>query len=95
MIVNLRVTAIGKVDRPRLRALVRGDGDPGQALKGRRRVDFGGVVDCPLYERARLDAGDRIAGPAIIEQMDTTIVLPPAAVAAVDVSGCLIITLAS
>lgn len=95
MIVNLRVTALGKVDRPRLQKLPRGDGDPGQALKGRRRVDFAGPVDCPIYERARLEAGDRIAGPAIVEQMDTTTVLPPGCVADVDAGGCLIVALGS
>lgn len=95
MIVNLRVTAIGKVDRPRLRPLDKGDGDAAQALKGRRRVDFGGAVDCPIYERSKLEAGDRIAGPAIVEQMDTTIVLPPACTADVDASGCLIIGLST
>jgi len=67
MIVNLRVTALGKVDRPRLRTFVRGDGDPAQARMGRRLVDLGGDVDCPIYEREWLDAGDIVAGPAIID----------------------------
>ncbi len=91
MIVNLRVTALGKVDRPVLRQVASGDRDPAQALKGRRRVVFADEIDCPLYERDRLDAGDLVHGPAIIEQMDTTTILPPGATAEVDPSGCLII----
>ena len=93
MIVNLRVTAIGKVDRPVLRRLAAGDGDPVQALKGRRVVDFGTPVDCPIYERGMLHADDVIAGPAIVEQMDTTVVLPPGTSTRVDAGGCLVVSL--
>jgi N-methylhydantoinase A len=36
-----------------------------------------GFVPCPVYDRERLRSGNRIAGPAIVEQMDaTTLVLP-------------------
>ena len=39
--------------------------------------EAGGFVDCPVYDRALLRAGNRFAGPAIVEQMDaTTVVLP-------------------
>jgi len=41
-------------------------------------------VSCPLYARDRLDAGNRIEGPAIVEQMDATTFLPPGTVATVD-----------
>ncbi len=93
MVLNLRVTAIGRVDRPRLKSLGVGDGNPDQALKGARPVVFGQTVDCPIYERSRLDAGDRISGPAIIEQMDSTTVLPAGAVLSADPGGSLIIEL--
>ena len=93
MVLNLRVTAIGRVDRPRLKSLAAGDGNPGQALKGTRPVMFGQAVECPIYERARLDAGDRISGPAIIEQMDSTTVLPAGTRLVVDPGGSLIIEL--
>lgn len=95
MVVNLRVTALGRVDRPALKRLASGDGKPDQARKGARRVYFSTALDCPIYERERLDAGDHIAGPAIIEQMDTTTVLPPGAAAEVDAGGCLIIRIAA
>ena len=51
-----------------------------RAIVGQREVwlpEAGGFVACPVYDRDRLDAGNRIAGPAIVEQMDaTTVVLP-------------------
>lgn len=93
MIVNLRVTALGRVDRPRLTALLRGDGDCRRALKDCRRVWFDAAVECPIYDRAGLLAGDVIEGPAIIEQMDTTTVLPPYSRTTADPSGSLIVAL--
>jgi N-methylhydantoinase A len=45
----------------------------------RRRVWFRGpgFVDTPIHERAALGPGDRIDGPAVVEQMDSTTVVPP------------------
>jgi N-methylhydantoinase A len=41
-------------------------------------------IDTPIYSRADLGCGDEIAGPAIIEQLDSTTVVPPACRATVD-----------
>jgi N-methylhydantoinase A len=41
-------------------------------------------VQCPVYAREDFHAGDHVVGPAIIEQMDTTTLLPPGAPAVVD-----------
>ncbi|MFN2644936.1 MAG: hydantoinase/oxoprolinase family protein, partial [Burkholderiales bacterium] len=93
-LVNLRVAAVGRTDRPKPRALERGGGAQA-ALKARRKVHFqsiGRFVDCPIYERDRLRAGNRIAGPAVIEQADSTIVVPPSFSATVDVHGRIAIT---
>jgi N-methylhydantoinase A/oxoprolinase/acetone carboxylase beta subunit len=48
-------------------------------VAGARRAfpSLGGFVDCPIYERERLPVDAAIAGPAIIEQMDTTTVVLP------------------
>jgi N-methylhydantoinase A len=46
--------------------------------------EAGGFVACPVYDRDRLRAGNRIAGPAIIEQMDATTVVLPAMTARVE-----------
>jgi N-methylhydantoinase A/oxoprolinase/acetone carboxylase beta subunit len=53
-----------------------------------------GEVPTPVHDRDALEAGARIAGPAILQERDTTIVVPPGAVAEVDRSGNLVIDLA-
>ena len=75
-LVNLRLTAIGKLEGLDLRH-VGSDGVEG--LKGSRPVWFRrtGRVDCAIYNRDGIAAGDRIAAPAVIEALDATIVVPP------------------
>ena len=46
--------------------------------------EAGGFVSCPIYDRERLDCGNRIEGPAIVEQMDATTVILPGTVATVE-----------
>ena len=46
--------------------------------------EAGFVVACPVYDRERLRAGNRFAGPAIVEQMDATTVVLPAMAARVE-----------
>jgi N-methylhydantoinase A len=41
-------------------------------------------IDCPVFERDGLRAGDSLTGPAIVEQMDCTTVVPPGFAASVD-----------
>jgi len=43
-----------------------------------------GFVDCPVFDRGDLGPGVRLAGPAIVEQMDSTTVVHPAQVLVVD-----------
>jgi len=47
----------------------------------------------PVYDRHALGAGQRLAGPAIIEERETTIVIPPGWNAGVDQYGCVVATL--
>jgi N-methylhydantoinase A len=60
-------------------------------MRESRTVDFDldGRHDTPIYERARLGSGTQITGPAVIEEPDTTIVLPPGSWAMVDPYGLL------
>ncbi len=91
-VVNLRVTARGLADRPPLPRRPPGPADPAGALVGRRPVDFpelGGWRECPVYDRARLQPGHRLRGPAVVEQFDSTTVVDPDQVAEVDEWGCL------
>ncbi len=77
--VTLCVTALGTSRHLEHRTLERGDGSARQARKGMRKVFFrdAGLVDCPLFERSKLLAGDRIAGPAVIEADDSTAIVLP------------------
>ena len=79
-LVTFRVEATGLVRRAQVRAEAEAGPDASGAVAGTREVwlpEAGGFVACPVYDRERLRAGNRFAGPAIVEQMDaTTLVLP-------------------
>ena len=96
-IVTYRVTAhtpIAKAGAPGAKA---GPAMTGPALAGERRVHFrerNGFVDCPIYDRARLAPEQEVAGPAILEQMDTTTVVLPGQRARVQRDGSLLLTFA-
>ncbi len=58
-----------------------------------RRVCFAGVMlDCPVYQRELLDVGHFFTGPAIVDQLDATTVIPPGQTVRVDEFRNLIIT---
>ena len=86
-VVNCRLMAIGRtpsIDVP-TRAL--GDADASMCLKGTRRAYFGtdsGFIDARVYDGERLVPGHHIAGPAIIERLNTTVILVPGDKALVD-----------
>jgi N-methylhydantoinase A len=96
-IVNFAVSGFGRIERPRLRAQV-GSGSAEDARTGTRPVWLprsspgdGGFADTPIYARARLGAGARIDGPAIIEEFGSTTVVFAGQTAEVDAHGVLII----
>ncbi|RPH79374.1 MAG: hydantoinase/oxoprolinase family protein [Candidatus Rokuibacteriota bacterium] len=94
-VVNARLVARGVPDRPALPSLDPGEGDARAALVGHRPVDFGegaGPLDCPIYDRARLGPGHRLAGPGVIEQFDSTTLVYPGQALEVDARGLLVIT---
>jgi len=93
--VNLRLSAIGKIKKPRLRELAANDIDPGAAKKASRPVYFtesNGYVDCPIYDRYCLGAGCVLEGPAVVEEVDATAVIHPGYQALVDKFGNLVLT---
>ena len=92
-IVNYRLTARVVLPKPVVPEMSPDGESPHLALKGRRRAYFDGWFDCPIYDRERLLCGNRIHGPAIIEQMDSTIVVQPEREAIVDRFGNVIIEL--
>ncbi len=57
----------------------------GTARKGSRQAWFGdGFRDTPVFDRAALRPGDALAGPALVEERESTLVLPPGAAACCD-----------
>ena len=86
-LVTFRVEATGPVPKASFPAHAEVGPDAGAAIMTRRGVwlpEAGGFVDCPVYDRERLAAGHRIAGPAIVEQMDATTVILPGMTARVE-----------
>jgi N-methylhydantoinase A len=90
--VNLRVSGVGPIERPRLRRLGEGDGDPSRSLTGEREVVFdAGPVTTSVHARERLRAGDLLVGPAIIEEFGSTVPIHPGFRARVDHHANLIV----
>ena len=67
---------------------------PSGSVKGIRMVYFnsGEATETTLYEREQLPIGVKIEGPAIVEQFDSTIVIPPSWVGNIDGYGNLILS---
>ena len=84
--VNARVFAVGKFGRPQLPEIgVRRLSDGPLETKAQRRVFFGGAfVDTNIYDVTVLRADDEIAGPCVIEDPRSTIVVMPGQTATVD-----------
>ncbi len=92
--VNLRVTGIGPIQRPKLAELAPGDGGQERALTGHRPVVFArsaAAVRTPVYWRPRLAAGDTLTGPAVIEEYGATVPVHPGFGVRVDNFGNLLI----
>ena len=91
-LVNLSVKALGELERPVLPTLPR---SPLPEPVDRRSTVYavGERHDTPVYSRESLVAGMTVVGPAIIEQMDTTVVVYPGDECTVDDWGNVIIQL--
>jgi N-methylhydantoinase A len=77
-LVSIRLTAIGAIPPLAVRETPAPAGtDP---LTGRRAIWFRGhgAVTAAVYARARMPAGLEIAGPAVVESLESTILVPPA-----------------
>ncbi|MBV9585576.1 MAG: hydantoinase/oxoprolinase family protein, partial [Alphaproteobacteria bacterium] len=94
MLANLRATVIGR--RAPVDLTIFAPADNGSGIlqpSGARQVRFNaGWFDTPIFDRASLGKGARLAGPAIVEQSDTTVVIDPGATVIVDGLGNLVIS---
>jgi N-methylhydantoinase A len=91
-LVNLRVIARGIVMKPDMKEISRG-GNLKNALKKPRKVWFrdAGFVDTDIYQRELMPIGATFNGPAIVEQPDTTTVIPPRTQCKLDQFGNIIV----
>lgn len=93
-VLNLRVSTLGKRPKFDLKLLAPVDGcELAAASNGVRNVWFDGAWhETAIYQRLPIAIGEVIAGPAILEQPDTTILIEPDLQAIVDKFGNLVIT---
>jgi N-methylhydantoinase A len=75
-IINVRVQAVGATDKPAYREETWAGADTAHALKGKRSVyvpETRKFTDVPVYDGHRLRFGNRVDGPALIEQETTAV----------------------
>jgi N-methylhydantoinase A len=77
-VVTFRVVAVGNLPELELPAMPAAGGDASHSIKGTRQVYFeGGYQETRIYDGYRLQSGNRLQGPAVVEQREsTTVVLP-------------------
>jgi N-methylhydantoinase A len=86
---ELRVHITGRTAKPRVATLTGAQAGPAAGTRTVRL--FGAEIIAQVYERAALGVGQRIAGPAIVNQMDTTTWIPQGWSAQVEPSGALVV----
>ncbi|HMF24384.1 MAG TPA: hydantoinase/oxoprolinase family protein, partial [Pseudolabrys sp.] len=91
-IVNVRVAAIGMIPPLMIRDIAVDVGT--EAIKSRRQLWFRetGEVDAPIYDRSRMPLGLKVAGPTVIESLESTILVPPRWQANVTDDGFVVMT---
>lgn len=96
-IASLRTTVTGIVEKPGIEQIERGVAlPPDDARTGSRKAYFQaarGFVDTPTFARTKLLAGNRIEGPALIEEHASTTVVLPGDSVEVDAIGNLVIAI--
>ena len=85
-IVNIRVTAFGSIQKPVLERYPEGKKAKTKEKEERQVywIEKRDYLETPIFDRFNLPVSARIDGPAIIEQPDSTILLPPGATAEID-----------
>jgi len=95
-IVSLRVSAIGRLNKPEFPQIPRGDATPpASARRGERAVIFenSGTVQAAVFDRTKLMAGNVIVGPAIVEEVASTTLVEPGDTVTVNEYGHLVMEL--
>ena len=82
---TLRALVQGRDSVAKAEELEAGNGDPAAAVYEQSKIFVDGRDhSAQIYDRARFRAGDRIAGPAIVTEMDSTTLILPGHVGEVD-----------
>ena len=91
-LVNLRAVVQGEATRVQAPTLERGGSDPAAAAIGKQEM-FVADSDrqATIYDRAKLQSGNVIDGPAIVTEMDSTSVILPGHAGSVDDFGNILI----
>ena len=90
--VTLRAAVQGKGTSVRRPVIAAGGKSPKDAIAGEQRAYMDGKsVKAKVYERAQLKAGNKIEGPAIVLEMDSTTVILPRHSGTVDRFGSILI----
>jgi len=79
-LINLRLLSVGRTVKPRFKQEKYDKKDPEKALKMKRKVYLPLLeqyVDIPVYDGHKLRYGNKVAGPALIEQVNTTTFVTP------------------
>ncbi len=77
-LINVRVRAVGVTEKPSFTEETQVDADADATMKGERRMyvpEERASRDVPVYDGHETRHGHRIAGPALIEQVNTTLLL--------------------
>ena len=91
---TLRALVQGRESAAEAQALASGNGDPSAAKYAQSKVYYDGQHhDAIIFDRALLKAGDRVSGPAIVTEMDSTTLVLPGCTGEVDPVGNLLIRL--
>jgi len=91
-IVNLRAVAIAQGAKMPAIVIPKGDGNPDQAkLRDHTMWVEGQSLPAVIYDRSKLESGDKISGPCVIVEMDSTAVILPDHIGTVDRCGNILI----
>ncbi|MGC3020863.1 hydantoinase/oxoprolinase family protein [Brevibacterium sp. FAM 24630] len=83
-IYQLHLKALGRTPKPSFKPSPVGNGEPGEPIEVRDVFFDGQWVPTPVYQRENLPSGAAFIGPAILNQIDSTTVIPPNSSAVID-----------
>ena len=90
-IVSIRLTSVGRIDKPPARTLEAGEAPPPRAHRPVYFAESGGYVDCAIHDRSALPGRAWLVGPVVVEELDSTTIVHPGFSVRVDDTANLIV----